>query len=272
MIPTVFAMRKDVRTKGRKDERGKRSLRPFVRTSLRSSKKALRVDILTIFPEVFPGYLDASILGRAQKQKLLDVRVHQLRNWTHDARKTVDDKPFGGGPGMVMQVQPFHEALAALGVRSKKTGKRVPKAKKTRVILTAANGKAFTHTDAVRLSKYDRVVFLCGRYEGIDARVGERLADETFRIGDYVLTGGELPALVMTDAIARHRPGVLGKEASLDEESWGDQGTGDGVQGTGEYPQYTRPEKYLGMSVPKILLSGDHAKIREWRRDKRSRS
>ncbi len=228
----------------------------------RPSKRPLRIDILTIFPEMFPGYLDASILGRAQKNKLIDVRVHQLRKWTHDARKTVDDKPFGGGPGMVMKIQPFHEALVSLGVRSKKTGKKTPKAKKTRVILTAANGKAFTHADAVRLSKYDRLVFLCGRYEGVDARVADRLADESFRIGDYVLTGGELPALVMLDAVTRHLPGVLGKEASLDEESW------SGPDG-GEYPQYTRPEKYLGMKVPKILLSGDHKKIKEWRKSAR---
>lgn len=222
-------------------------------------KKKLRADILTLFPEMFPGYLDASILGRAQKNKFVDIRVHQLRKWTHDARKTVDDKPFGGGPGMVMKVAPFHEALVSLGLRSKKTGRRSPKAKKTRVIMTAANGKPFTHADAVRLSKYDRLVFLCGRYEGVDQRVTDRLADESFRIGDYVLTGGELPTLVMLDAVARHLPGVLGKNASLDEESWSGSDTG-------EYPQYTRPESYLGMKVPKILLSGDHKKIQEWRK------
>lgn len=226
-----------------------------------AKKKTLRADMLTVFPEMFPGYLGASILGRAQKEKRLDVHVHQLRDWTHDRHKTVDDKPFGGGPGMVMKVAPFHEALAALGLRSKRTGKRTLKARKARVILTAANGTPFTHADAVRLSAYDQLVFLCGRYEGIDARV-EELADETFRIGDYVLTGGELPALVMLDAVARHIPGVLGEAASLDEESW----SGDGG---GEYPQYTRPEEYLGMKVPSILLSGDHKKIAEWRKGRR---
>jgi tRNA (guanine37-N1)-methyltransferase len=230
-----------------------------------AKSKPLRADIITIFPEMFPGYLDASILGRAAKNKLIDVKVHQLRKWTHDKHKTVDDKPFGGGPGMVMKVQPFHEALVSLGLRSKKTGKKTPKAKKTVVIMTAASGKAFTHADAVRLSKMDRVVFLCGRYEGIDHRVTERLADESYRIGDYVLTGGELPALVMLDAIARHRTGVLGKEASLDEESWSGE---DG----GEYPQYTRPEKYLGMKVPDVLLSGNHKNISEWRKEKRTRN
>ncbi|HWQ99679.1 MAG TPA: tRNA (guanosine(37)-N1)-methyltransferase TrmD [Candidatus Methylomirabilis sp.] len=225
-------------------------------------KRPLRVDVLTIFPEVFSGYLGASILGRAQKKRLLDVRVHQLRRWTHDRHNTVDDKPFGGGPGMVMKVQPFHEALVSLGVRSKKTGRRTTKAGKTRVIVTSASGKLFTHADAVRLSKYDRLVFLCGRYEGIDERVVDRLADEALSIGPYVLTGGELPALVMLDAVARHRPGVLGKEASLAEESWSDGG--------GEYPQYTRPEKYLGMKVPDVLMSGNHKKIAEWRKGKRS--
>jgi tRNA (guanine37-N1)-methyltransferase len=231
--------------------------------SKRASHKPLQVDVLTLFPEMFPGYVNASILGRAQKQKLLNVRVHQLRDWTHDRHKTVDDKPFGGGPGMVMKIAPFHEALVALGLCAKKTGRKTAKAKKARVIMTSASGKPFTHADAVRLAKQDRLVFLCGRYEGVDARVTERLADESFRIGEYVLTGGELPALVMMDAIARHRKGVLGKEASLNEESWSN-GNGE------EYPQYTRPETYLGMKVPPVLLSGDHARIKEWRKEKRA--
>lgn len=221
-------------------------------------QKALRADIVTVFPEMIPGYVGASILGRAQKEKRLDVRAHQLRDWTHDVHKTVDDKPFGGGPGMVMKVAPFHEALVSLGLRSRRTGKRTLKARKARVILTSASGKPFTHADAVRLAQYDQLVFLCGRYEGVDARV-EDLVDESFRIGDYVLTGGELPALVMLDAVARHIPGVLGEAASLHEESW------SGEEG-GEYPQYTRPETYLGNSVPDVLLSGNHAKIAAWRK------
>ncbi len=208
----------------------------------------LRVDILTIFPESCEPYLAASILGRAQKAKRLDLRAHDLRRWSHDRHKKVDDKPFGGGPGMVMKVAPFDEAL-----KSFKLGK------KSRVILTSAKGALFTQADARRLAKYDRLVFLCGRYEGVDERVAEHLADEELSIGPYVLTGGELPALVMTDAIARLRPGVLGAEESLAEESWGKDG---GV----EYPQYTRPESYRGWKVPEILLSGDHAKIAEWRK------
>jgi len=251
-------------------------------------KKPLKLEAISIFPEAFDSYMDASILGRARKQKLIEFKAHNLREWTHDAHHTVDDKPFGGGPGMVMKPEPFHEALVALKARTKKDGKATVTAKKTRVIMTAANGKMFTHADAVRLSKCDRVIFLCGRYEGIDQRVIDRLCDESFCIGPYVLTGGELPAMVMMDAISRHIPGVLGKEASLDEESWADIGKGVesrelGVgenaknlshlpsttyhlpSGSGEYPQYTRPEEWLGMKVPEVLLSGNHKKIKEWR-------
>lgn len=220
-------------------------------------KKVLRVDILTLFPEVCTPYVETSILGRAQKEKLLRVVSHQLREWSKDRHRKVDDKPFGGGPGMVMKVQPFHDALISLKVRTK-TGKKTATAKRTRVILTSAKGKIFTQADAKRLLKYDRLVFLCGRYEGVDERVAQKLSDEELSTGRYVLTGGELPALVMTDAIARLRPGVLGAEESLAEESWTNGNAA-------EYPQYTRPESYLNWNVPEILLSGDHAKIKDWR-------
>ncbi|HEU0051043.1 MAG TPA: tRNA (guanosine(37)-N1)-methyltransferase TrmD [Patescibacteria group bacterium] len=229
--------------------------------------KHLRVDLISIFPEMLEPYLTGSILGRAQKAKLLDLRTHNLRQWTHDAHQSVDDRPFGGGPGMVMKVAPFHEALVALKVRTK-DGKtlRQTRGKKTRVILTSAKGKTFTQQDARRLAKYDRLVFLCGRYEGVDERVADYLADEELSIGNYVLTGGELAALVMTDAVARLRPGVLGKEASLDMES-------HDIEGVLEYPHYTRPERYplsktKSWNVPAILLSGDHAKINTWRKSK----
>lgn len=228
------------------------------------SAKKLRVDIITIFPEAIEPYLSASILKRGQEKKLLDLQAHQLRTWTHDAHKTVDDKPFGGGPGMVMKVQPFHEALVALKVRTK-DGKKTATAKKTCVILTSAKGRLFSQQDARRLAKYDRLVFLCGRYEGVDERVATELADEELSIGPYVLTGGELAALVMTDAVARLRPGVLGKQESLAKESHDEEGVM-------EYPQYTRPEAYAvskkkTWSVPSILLSGDHKKIAEWRQE-----
>lgn len=226
------------------------------------SKKPLRVDILTIFPEMVLPYVNGSILGRAQASKRLDVRVHQLRTWTHDRHNTVDDRPFGGGPGMVMKVAPFHEALVALKVRTK-DGKKTLLGRKTRVLLTSAKGKPFTQQEAVRFAKYDRLIFLCGRYEGVDERVAEHLVDEEISIGPYVLTGGELAAMTVTDAVARLRPGVLGKQESLAMES-------HTVEGLLEYPQYTRPEEYpvtkkKSWKVPSVLMSGNHKKIEEWR-------
>lgn len=170
----------------------------------------------------------------------------QLRDFAKDKHRRVDDKPFGGGPGMVLMVEPIERALKKV-VGAKK--------KKTRVILTSARGRMFTQADARRLTAYDHVVFICGRYEGVDERVAEHLADEELSIGPYVLTGGELPALVMTDAIARQIPGVLGKGESLEETH-------------GSFPQYTRPETYKKWKVPPVLLSGDHKKIQEWREKK----
>ncbi|MDP3793287.1 MAG: tRNA (guanosine(37)-N1)-methyltransferase TrmD [Candidatus Uhrbacteria bacterium] len=238
------------------------------------NRKPLRIDILTIFPEMIEPYVTGSILGRAQKKKLVDIRAHDLRKWTNDRHHTVDDRPFGGGPGMVMKVEPFDRALKAL--RKEKRKKKNDPKKKIRIILTSAKGKIFTQADARRLSKYDRLVFLCGRYEGVDERVAEHLADEELSIGEYVMTGGELAALVMSDAIARLRPGVLGKQESLAMES-------HTIKGVLEYPQYTRPELYsppagggvrgggsktkkVTWRVPKILLSGDHKKIEAWQR------
>lgn len=229
-------------------------------------KKKLRIDILSIFPEMFPGYFEASILGRAQKAKLLDVKFHQLRDWAHDRHHRVDDKPYGGGPGMLMKVEPFHEALVDLKMYTK-AGKRVSGAKKSRIILTSAKGSLFTQRDAERLSKYDRLIFLCGRYEGVDERVAEHFVDEELSIGPYVLTGGEVATMVMVDAITRLRPGVLGKEESLANESWNVGTTHE--SSLLEYPQYTRPEDYRGWKVPSELLSGNHAEIEKWRTLKR---
>lgn len=219
-------------------------------------RKKIQFDVITIFPEVVESYVGASILGRAQKAKLIEVRAHQLRDWSTDKHHKVDDTPYGGGAGMVMKVEPFERAVKAV-----KGGKVVKalKRKKTRVIVTAASGKTFTQEDAKRLAKYDQLVFLCGRYEGIDHRVTEHIADEVLSIGNYVLTGGELPAMVMIDAVARMVPGVI-EEASLEHESHSEEGYR-------EYPQYTKPEEYKGWKVPKILLSGDHKKIRDWREE-----
>ena len=230
-----------------------------------------RFDIITLFPNMIDGYTDESILGRAQKKKLIKIEAHNLRSFTKDKHGKVDDTPYGGGPGMVMTVQPIDSAIRKI---KKRRGK-------THVILTAASGKTFTQQDAKRLCKYDQLIFICGRYEGVDARVEEHIADEALSIGDYVLTGGELPAMVMTDAIARLVPGVLGDIESLTDES-------HNKPGQLEYPQYTKPEEYelkvisgklqvarkKTLSVPPILLSGDHKKIAQWREEqaaKRSR-
>ncbi len=209
-----------------------------------------RFDIITIFPNMIDSYASESILSRAQKKKLIEVNAHDLRDFTEDKHRTVDDTPYGGGPGMLMKVEPIDKAV-------KKVKKRL---KKTRIIMTAASGKLFTQKDAKRLAAYDQLIFICGRYEGIDHRVEEHIADESLSVGEYVLTGGELPALIMTDAISRMVPGVLGSQASLDAESHTDEGVL-------EYPQYTKPETYKKWSVPDVLLSGDHKKIEQWRKD-----
>ncbi len=204
---------------------------------------------------MFAGYFGESIIKRAAERGLLDIRLHDLRDWAEGKHRKVDDKPFGGGPGMVMAVGPFQRAL-------KELTRRGPK--KSRVILLSAKGRTFDHKQAVRLAKYDRLILLCGRYEGVDERVARHLADEELSIGDYVLTGGELPAMVVVDAVARQVPGVLGKAESLAQESHAEAGVT-------EYPQYTRPEVFSPArgqkwKVPPVLLSGDHRKIAEWRR------
>jgi tRNA (guanine37-N1)-methyltransferase len=217
----------------------------------------LHIDIITLFPDVITAYARESILGRAQKNKLLQIRAHQLREYSIDKKHhKVDDTPYGGGAGMVMMVQPFDDAVADIRLRKKLFSRTVPS---VRVVLTSASGKTFTQHDARRLVAYDQVIFLCGRYEGVDARVVDLVADEELSIGDYVLTGGELPALVMADAMARMIPGVLGNTSTLDEES-------HTTEGFLEYPQYTKPELYKGIAVPPVLLSGNHRAIEKWRK------
>jgi len=221
----------------------------------------MKFQILTIFPEIFNSYLNESILKRAQNKKIIKIKAHNLRRWTTDKHKTVDDTPYGGGAGMLMKVEPLYRALKDL----KKQSAKIPKNKK-RVILFSAAGKKWNQALAKKYSRLDEVIFICGRYEGVDARLREFI-DEEISIGDYVLTGGELPALVLIDSITRLLPGVLGNEASSLEESHSETGLG-------EYPQYTRPEIFqVGKkkyAVPKVLLSGDHKKITEWRQKNRS--
>jgi tRNA (guanine37-N1)-methyltransferase len=247
----------------------------------------MQFDILTLFPEIIETYGNMSILGRAQKNNLIKILAHNFREYAHDKRGHVDDRPYGGGPGMILQVQPIFDCLKKIGVikvEAKKTivlkKSDIKKQKNTKIILLDPAGKKFDQRMAEKFSKLDRLVFICGRYEGFDARI-HTLVDERISIGDYVIAGGELPALTIVEAAARLIPGVLGNEESLKEETFGRlQNLGLKLQrkiksedqyekSSKEYPQYTRPENFMGLKVPKILLSGDHKKIAEWRKNKK---
>ena len=206
-------------------------------------------DVLTLFPGMFESPLQESILGRAIRQELLQVRVHNLRDWAVGRHLTTDDTPYGGGDGMVMKPEPIARAVAAIK-------EQVPQAK---VLLMTPQGIPFSQRHARDLSKERGLIFLCGRYEGFDERVRQLLVDAEYSLGDFVLTGGELPAMVMIDAISRHLPGVLGRESSAESDSFSD--------GLLEYQQYTRPAIFAGLEVPPVLLSGDHGRIDRWRRE-----
>jgi tRNA (guanine37-N1)-methyltransferase len=205
----------------------------------------MKVDVLTLFPEMFAGPLDVSIVQRARTAGLLELKVYNLRDWTHDRHKTVDDKPFGGGPGMVLKPEPLFEAIEALAREN------------TRVILMAPDGQKFDQALARQLATEQHLLFVCGSYEGVDERVREALVDLEISVGDYVLTNGGLPAMVVIDAVTRLLPGVLGHEQSAADESFS--------HGLLEYPHYTRPAEFRGMTVPEVLLSGNHAEIAKWR-------
>lgn len=211
-----------------------------------------RFTILTLFPEAIEPYTHASILGRAQEDKVIDIKTVHIRSHATDKHNTVDDTPYGGGPGMVMKVEPIDNALTALN-------EEIPR-EDQHVIVLSAKGTPFTHQKAKELAESPKhITLICGRYEGIDQRVIDHLADEEISVGPYVLAGGELPALIVTEAVARHIPGVLGNPESLTEESHTNPDQT-------EYPQYTKPEEYNGWSVPKVLLSGNHKEIEEWRK------
>ncbi|HAT74171.1 MAG: tRNA (guanine-N(1)-)-methyltransferase [Candidatus Moranbacteria bacterium GW2011_GWF2_36_839] len=213
----------------------------------------MKFDIITIFPQIFNSYFGESILARAQKNKIVKIKIHNLRDYATDKHQTVDDTPYGGGAGMLMKVEPIYKCL-----------KSIKKSKKTRIILFSAKGKKYTQGDAKRLSKYDNLIFVCGRYEGVDERVAQNLVDEEISIGDYVLTGGEIPAMIVADSVSRLLPGVLGNSESARDES-------HSSEGYLEYPQYTKPEVFSvskkKLKVPSILLSGNHKKIKEWRKE-----
>jgi tRNA (guanine37-N1)-methyltransferase len=205
--------------------------------------------VLTIFPEFFRGPFDFGVVGRAAGAGAITIRIHDLRNWTYDRHRTVDDRPFGGGEGMVLKPEPLFEAVEAIWPE------RTPA---KRVILLSAQGRLFTQVVATELSRADEILLVCGRYEGVDERVAEHLADDELSIGDYVLSGGELAAAVVIDGVARLVPGVLGNEVSAMAESFGSFGILD-------CPQYTRPAEYRGWKVPDVLLGGHHERIRQWR-------
>lgn len=206
----------------------------------------MRFDIITIFPDMLKPMVEESILKRAQAKKKVVINIHDLRDYTRDKHRKVDDRPFGGGPGMVMTPQPLIDAV-----------KKIKGRRKAKVMMMCPTGKPLTQKLAKELAKNKSLIILCGHYEGVDERVRDQVVDESISIGDYVLTGGELPALVLLDCLARLVPGVLGKEASLEDESF--------EHGLLEYPQYTRPENFRGKKVPSVLLSGNHRLVEEWR-------
>ena len=209
----------------------------------------MRFDVLTLFPEMFGGPLQASLVGRAIEAGLIQVHIHNIRDYAEDRHQVVDDYTYGGGPGMLMKAEPLFKAVERVTALDSPEG---------RVILLTPQGRLLNHDVAAELSQEPRLILVCGHYEGVDERVREHLVDDEISIGDYVLSGGELPAMVVIEAVARRLPGVLGSETSLAEETH--------AQGLLEYPQYTRPAEFRGWTVPEVLLSGHHAQIAEWRR------
>ena len=211
----------------------------------------MKIHLLTLFPEAFDSFLSHSIVKRAIEKKKVAITPHNLRDWTHDNHKTCDDKPFGGGAGMLMKPEPIFEAYDELFGKKKKD-------KNFRFVYLTAQGKPFSHKKAVELSACEEIAFLCGHYEGVDQRVIDELVTDEISIGDYVLTGGELPAMVVIDSVVRLLPGVVGCARSTEFESF--------THNLLEYPQYTRPAVYRGLKVPAVLLSGNHRKIEEWQK------
>lgn len=214
----------------------------------------MQFEVFTLLPEVFPSYIESSILKRARQKGLLTVNVHNIRDYTHDKHRMTDDTPYGGGGGMVMKPEPVFEAVeTVLGSTAQRTA-----AGSVPVILLTPQGRVFTQSVADELSQYEQIALICGRYEGIDERIREHLVTDEISIGDYVLTGGELPALILIDAVARLIPSVLGDPKGASDDSH--------ASGLLEYPHYTRPPEFRGWKVPEVLLSGDHGKVAHWRR------
>jgi len=233
----------------------------------------MRIDIITIFPDFFRGPLDYGIIRRAREAGLMEIEVHDLRGFAHDRHRTVDDRPFGGGEGMVLKPEPIFECVETLNLASRQA--RVEGTARESVILLSAQGRKFDQREADDLARLDRIVLICGRYEGVDERVGEYLADRELSVGNYVLSGGEIGAAVIVDCVTRLIPGALGNEASARQESFAvceHRKAGEladstcGSAGLLDYPHYTRPADFRGMAVPEVLSSGNHDEIRRWRR------
>jgi len=224
----------------------------------------IKFDVITIFPEIFDSYLKEGLIARAQEKKLMQIKIHNLRKWTKDRHQTVDDRPYGGGLGMVLKVEPIFKAVSSLTKLKLQKKKLKSKNKNSKIIVFTPRGKQFNQKIAQNISKLDQVIMICGRYEGIDERVTNYLADLKISIGPYDLMGGELPAMITIEAVARLIPGVIGKEQLLKERI-------TKSKGFVEYQQYTRPEVFepkpgLKWRVPKVLLSGNHKKIEQWRK------
>ena len=230
----------------------------------------MKIDVITLFPKMFESPFEESIIKRAIKNNLLELKIHNLRDWAVDSYGTVDDKPFGGDVGMLIKPEPVYSALDEIfnfqfSIFNNNGDKR-PKRDiaKTRVIMMSARGKRFDQKKAEELSKLENLVLVAGHYEGFDQRVSDYMVDEEISIGNYVLTGGEIPSMVIIDSVVRLLPGVLGKDNSSEIESFSEQEIGGKIVRTIEYPQYTRPQNFLGMKVPEVLISGDPKKIKEW--------
>jgi len=235
----------------------------------------MKADIVTIFPDFFRGPLDYGITRRAQELGLATIEVHDLRKFAHDRHRTVDDRPFGGGEGMVLKPEPLFECLESMTVSPR--NRRLAGDARESVILLSAQGQRFTQKVAVELARLSRIVLICGRYEGVDERVADHLADRELSIGDYVLSGGELAAAVIVEAVLRLLPGAVGNEASTQQESFtvdakvkslGGADSTCGSNGLLDYPHYTRPAEFRGIAVPEALMSGNHEEIRRWRRQR----
>jgi len=238
----------------------------------------MRFDLITIFPEFFAGPLDYGIVRRAKEAGIVQIHVQDLREFTKDRHKTVDDRPFGGGEGMVLKPEPLFEAVEKLlGQSMGDSAQAIAPPLGTGVVLMSAAGKSFTQETARRLARLERIIFICGRYEGVDERVAEHLATEEISVGDYVLSGGELPAAVVLDAVTRLLPGALGNEASTENESFSEIEGREPTPAAGnsqdrskarlllDYPHYTRPAEYRGWKVPEVLIGGHHAEVAKWR-------